>query len=181
MDNFLPLVNIFLSVTGVLMLFVGFFGEIRYMRMAEKTSLKLLWVAILMMVGVFIFGFSSFSLALILQLTGRAVPLGTINVIVSFTFLTGGIWMASMIILEYRIVQSAETKAESAKLIEELERQKLALDEKVIEQTKDIANRVREMENIEKNLIERELEMVEIKNEISRIKNNGDNIRISVD
>lgn len=166
----ITLINIIFSITAVALLFVGLIGEIKYAKLPESKVLKTLWLLIILMVMIFIFGFSSLAATLVMKYMGITVRPDIINNIVAFTFLTGGVWMSSMIMLEYRVVQSAEEKSGEEKMLAQVEKTKKLLEEAMAKRMADFEKQNMEMKKNYEVLLQKETEMAEIKKEIAELE-----------
>lgn len=172
----MALLNIFVSAASVVLLIVGLVWEIRYAKLPEGRTLKTLWFLIICMVGAFIFGYSSLTVTLVLKYAGIIVPPEVINNIVAFTFLGGGVWMSSMIILEHKVVQSSEEKKGEEKMLAEVEKTKQSLKAEMDKRMADVKRQTMEMKKNTDILVQKEAEIAEIRKEIAELEAKEKNV-----
>ncbi|MFA6973519.1 MAG: hypothetical protein WC238_02140 [Parcubacteria group bacterium] len=162
----IAIMNIFFSVVAVALLGVGLLRDIKFAKLPETPVLKVLWLWVILVVCVFIFGFSSLAVSLTLKYLGVYVRSDVINNIVAFTFLAGGVWMSSMIILEYKIVQGAEEKSGGEKMLREVEKKKSKLEAAMAGRMAEVEKQAVEIKKNQDILLQKETEMDRIKKEI---------------
>lgn len=165
----MEIINITFGLVSVTMLLVGLAEELKFVKLPKDKFLKALWALIVFMVLLFIFGFGYFTVALIFKYFNIGM-LGNVNQIVALTFLGGGIWMPSMIILEYKIIQDTEKKKGEEKMLIEVEKEKERLEKAMASRMEEVAIQLEKMKKNRDILVQKEAEIARVKAEIERLE-----------